>query len=60
MSDWKCLRCGTEVEGPLTDDTTCECRDIYDPEWVLVQGCPHEQLNEDGICRQCGEDMRRG
>lgn len=24
------------------------------------QPCAHERLNEDGICRMCGEDRRRG
>ncbi len=24
------------------------------------RSCSHERLNEDGICRQCGADCRRG
>jgi hypothetical protein len=27
-------------------------------EWRQRTGCPHERLNEDGICRTCGKDCR--
>ena len=31
-----------------------------EPALPLPQPCAHERLNEDGICRRCGEDQRRG
>lgn len=29
-------------------------------EWEKQGGCPHDRLDEDGICRACGEDRRGG
>ncbi len=31
---WRCV-CGS-VAMPLTDDTQCDCGDIYEQEWVYV------------------------
>jgi len=31
---WKCI-CGA-VAMPLTDETTCQCSDIYEQEWTRI------------------------
>lgn len=40
---WRCARCGTVIDGPLTDDSTCKCGDIYLQDWEL---CTEEKLGE--------------
>ena len=32
--------------------------DVPEVRRILKVDCPHERLNEDGICRQCGADRR--
>ncbi len=54
---WRCI-CGV-VAMPLNDDTKCKCKDYYEQDWTrIVPPCSHERLDEDGICRTCGEDRR--
>lgn len=35
---WRCV-CGVTAM-PLTDETTCNCTDIYDQQWTRVEGSP--------------------
>jgi hypothetical protein len=57
---WKC-RCGV-VAMPLTDNTTCDCGDIYEQEWTLIHtsyDLGNFPPNDDLYCPQCGGAKKR-
>jgi hypothetical protein len=73
---WLCATCGGAQEetklitqdGPCTHFHRDSCpyclgtslnASCFDRDGNRI-GCPHDRLNEDGICRQCGADRRRG
>ena len=39
-------------------ETAMKALELYHQ--AVAADCRHERLNEDGICRGCGGDMRRG
>lgn len=51
---WKCETCETVVSGPLTDDTTCKCKDPYCQAWARIDEGSIEKAIE-RVERRCFE-----